>query len=115
MRKGLIASGTTTMSKRYRLQDDARLAALVTILARRPNSEPRLSYRTQAVGIVVSVMQWTAYNAPAGDLSVFAPQVLAAAIEWQDDADELIDHLQESGFLEPYPRTPAVRSVVMAN
>lgn len=54
----------------------------------------------QAVGLLESVWLFTQVNAPAGDIGRHADEDIAAAIEWEGNAVELIDTLTECGWLD---------------
>ena len=84
----------------YSLHADPRLEHLTSVLGKMPeviaaNASPRPS----AIGLVISLVRWTAQNAPSGNLSAFAPNVIANAITWEHDPALLIELLQESSFL----------------
>jgi len=54
----------------------------------------------QIVGLLESIWLFTQVNAPAGDIGRHSNEDIAAGIEWYGDADLLISHLVESGWLE---------------
>ncbi len=79
----------------YRLATDPRVLLLIDALDRNGIPVPKYG----AVGIVVSLLKWTAQNAPNGNLSQFRPELLARMIEWEEDANILIASLKEAGFI----------------
>ncbi|MCZ6651722.1 MAG: hypothetical protein O7D91_01660 [Planctomycetota bacterium] len=54
----------------------------------------------QAVGLLESLWQFTAADAPRGDIGKFTNEDIATAVEWQGDPDELIEALVETGWLD---------------
>lgn len=57
-------------------------------------------YRT--VGLLESLWWLTVTNAPAGDIGRLSNEAIAAAIEWEGDADDLIAALIKDGWLDPH-------------
>lgn len=57
----------------------------------------------QAVGILEALWLITQTNAPRGDIGRLGNEDIAAMIEWNDDADELIDALVDCGWLDRHP------------
>ena len=84
----------------YTLGDDPRLARLVAALQALPGFASDGSVNASARGLVVLLLRWTAHHAPNGDLSIYTPEVLASATEWDRDPNELVAILQQSGFLD---------------
>ena len=54
----------------------------------------------QCIGLLEAVWRCVATNAPAGDIGRLSNEDIAAAIEYEDDPDELIEHLVECGWLD---------------
>lgn len=54
----------------------------------------------QATGVLESLWQCTVRNAPSGDIGRLSNEDVAFAIEWERDADELINALVECGWLD---------------
>ena len=52
-----------------------------------------------AMGILESLWHATASNAPEGDIGRYSNEDIATLIDWDGDADELIDALAETGWL----------------
>ena len=50
-----------------------------------------------AMGILESLWHATASNAPEGDIGRYSNEDIATLIDWDGDADELIDALAETG------------------
>lgn len=87
--------------KPYRAADDPRTSILAQLLHDRGFvDEAKAGSRVSAIGLVISVLRWTAYNAPSGNLAVFAPAVLATAIEWEHEPQSLLELLQDAGFID---------------
>jgi hypothetical protein len=88
----------------YRLQEDPRVDKLHSLLLEHASELPAtvfaLKSRALPIGIVISILRWTAYNAPNGDLSIYAPSVIADAIEWEYGPELLMRLLREAGFLD---------------
>ena len=82
---------------RYDLHADPRLDHLIGAFRQHPDL--RDAAKPTAIGLVVSLLRWTAQHAPTGDLSSFAPQVLADAVDWEGDAPLMLHLLQDAGFL----------------
>ena len=59
----------------------------------------RLS-RWQAMGLLESIWDCAYSNAREGDIGRLSNEDIAACIEWDDDADELIGALVETGWLD---------------
>ena len=95
----------------YRREDDTRYATLTAILRARGFH----SARPLAGGLVLSTLRWAAYNAPSGDLSVFAPEVIANAIEWDREPQELFSLLQGAGFIDANRRFVNLQAMFKAN
>lgn len=57
----------------------------------------------QAVGLLESVWKMAYRNAPAGDVGRLSDDDIAAAIEWDGDAMELVDALVQTGWLDRDP------------
>ncbi len=53
----------------------------------------------QAVGLLETLWRVTERNAPAGDIGRLSNEDIAAAIEWDGDADELVATLVATGWL----------------
>lgn len=54
----------------------------------------------QVVGLLESLWLFTQMNAPAGDVGRFSNEDIAAGLEWDSDADEMIGMLIDCGFLD---------------
>lgn len=54
----------------------------------------------QAVGLLESLWQCTALNAPDGDIGRLSNEDIAAELEWDDEPDELIGTLVACGWLD---------------
>ena len=54
----------------------------------------------QAVGLLESLWLFTQANAPAGDVGRHSNEDIAASIEWDGDADSLIESLVECGWID---------------
>lgn len=54
----------------------------------------------QVVGLLESLWLFTQMNAPRGDIGRLSNEDLAATIEWDGDADQLVLTLVECGFLD---------------
>lgn len=57
----------------------------------------------KAVGLLESLWIITAQNAPDGNIGKFSNEDLAAMVEWEGSADELITGLIDTGWLDPCP------------
>lgn len=61
----------------------------------------RLNLPSYAVtGVLESLWHLTCNNAPDGDIGRHTNQMIAAGLEWSGDADELINALTETGWLD---------------
>jgi hypothetical protein len=60
--------------------------------------------RYQAAGLLESLWQWTGDYAPAGDVGRWNDKSIADGIDWDGDAAQLVDALQQAGFLDPDDR-----------
>lgn len=58
----------------------------------------------QAVGLLESLWQITALNAPDGDIGRLSNEDIAAELEWDDEPDELIGTLINCGWLDDDPQ-----------
>ena len=54
----------------------------------------------QVVGLLESLWQFTAADAPLGDVGKFTNEDIATAIDWKGDPDKLIEALVETGWLD---------------
>lgn len=54
----------------------------------------------QVGGLLDAIWRSTASNAPAGDIGRLSNEDIAASIEYEDDPDELVQHLVECGWLD---------------
>lgn len=54
----------------------------------------------RAVGLLESLWWITATNAPAGDIGKLSNEAIAAALEWESDADELVKILTDTGWID---------------
>ncbi|MDP4120145.1 MAG: hypothetical protein Q8876_03700 [Bacillota bacterium] len=54
----------------------------------------------QAVGQLCVLWLWSIDNAPDGDLSGFSPAEIAEFASWEGDADEFVQALKHSGFVD---------------
>ena len=54
----------------------------------------------QCAGLLESLWMFTTNNAPAGDIGRHSNEDIAAALEWEDDADALIEALVETRWLD---------------
>jgi len=52
------------------------------------------------IGVLEAVWYFTCRNSPCGDIGRHSNEDIAADMEWDDDADELIDALVYAGFLD---------------
>lgn len=57
----------------------------------------------QAIGLLEAVWKCTIANAPAGNIGKISNEDIATAIEWDDDPDELIKTLVDTGWLDDDP------------
>jgi hypothetical protein len=57
----------------------------------------------QAVGILESIWLFCMVNAQDGGIGRHSNEDIAAAIEWDGDADQLIKHLVDTGWLDCHP------------
>ena len=81
----------------YTLDDDPRVGHLTDLLQSASESLP-IKPRVLAHGLVCSILRWSAHHAPKGDLSPFAPSVIANAIEWTGAPETLVAIMMECGF-----------------
>ena len=59
--------------------------------------------RTHALGILEVLFDWAADMAPQGNIGKWPNIVLAGAVEWSGDADQLVSALTEAGYLRADP------------
>ena len=57
----------------------------------------------QAIGVLEAIWKMTYRNAPGGDIGRLSNEDIAAAIEWEGDADDLIAGLVETGWVDTDP------------
>lgn len=57
----------------------------------------------QCVGLLESIWLIGQHSAKRGDIGKMSNEDIAASMEWDGDADELIRHLVECGFLDEHP------------
>ena len=57
----------------------------------------------QAVGLLETLWKVTCRNAPAGDIGRLSNDEIAAALEWEGSADELVSNLVETKWLDTDP------------
>ncbi len=58
----------------------------------------------QVVGLLEALWQFAATDAPLGDIGKFSNEEIAMAIEWQGDADQLIEALVSTDWLDSSDR-----------
>lgn len=80
--------------------EDERLATLADLLKECDTQDNRTA-RVAAIGLVEMLLHFTAEYAPDGDLSRFSPQSIASALDWEGDADFLIQAFRQAGYLTP--------------
>jgi hypothetical protein len=56
--------------------------------------------RLYAIGVLGSLWLWTARHADDGNLSKYAPEEIAAGMQWEGDAKILFSKLIETRFLD---------------
>ena len=54
----------------------------------------------QVIGLLEAIWKLARTSAQAGDIGKFSNEDIAASIEYDDDADELVRHLSECGWLD---------------
>ncbi len=79
-----------------------KLAALNSIKFKKLKRRLCLAH-WQTVGLLESIWLFTQGNAIAGDIGKHSDEDIAAAIEWEGDATELINTLVECKLLDPCP------------
>lgn len=55
---------------------------------------------THAVGLMVTLWLWSLDNAPDGLLEGIPPRTLARILQWDGDADRLMEAMRNAGFLD---------------
>lgn len=59
----------------------------------------------QCIGLLESLWRLTATSTPEGDIGRLSNEDIAATIEYDEDADELIGHLVDCGWLDECPES----------
>src|SRR4051812_40196140 len=59
--------------------------------------------RREAIGLLDLLWDWAVDYAPSGDIGKWTNGVIAGAIEWPGDADELVGHLVGIGWIDEHP------------
>ncbi len=78
--------------------EDERLVTLADLLTTCETQDNRTA-RVSAIGLVETLLHFTAEYAPDGDLSGFSAKSIAGAMDWEGDADFLLHAFREAGYL----------------
>lgn len=84
---------------RERLFEDERIYRLYDLMQERMPDQARFGLCV-AVGLVASIRDWLAEQAPSGRVSQFSSGFLAEIIEWEGNPDEMIQLLRDAGYLD---------------
>lgn len=98
----------------YNFKADPRFPVLARALHRLDPEKPGQG-RLAARGLLVDVVRWTAWHAPNGDLSTYAPSVLAEAVGWEHPPEQLMAILKEAGFIDLDGHFVGLKSMYSAN
>lgn len=56
--------------------------------------------RREAVGLLDLLIDWAIDYAPRGDIGKWSNGVIAGAVDWNGDADDLVEHLVGAGWID---------------